>query len=180
MVEKSNKVFIATSLDGFIADKNGGIDYLNTIPEMNTIDTGYKGFTDGIDALLMGRSTYEVVCSFDIDWPYTKPVFVLSNSLSPGDGKFANKVEIISGPIKEVLANIHGKGFNRLYIDGGKVIQSFLAEDLIDEMVITVIPILLGGGVPLFSNLNTPLEFECTKTLHFLEAVVQNHYKRKR
>ncbi len=180
MKKTTNKVFIATSLDGYIADQNGSIAWLDTIPEINTIDTGYNSFTESIDALLMGKSTFETLCGFDIEWPYTKPVFVLSNTLKQGDLKFGDKVKVVSGTIAKVLALIHAKGHHHLYIDGGQVIQSFLKEDLIDEMIITVIPILLGGGTALFSSLDKPMEFECTKTIHFLEAIVQNHYKRSR
>lgn len=174
-----NKIFIATSIDGFIADKKGDIDWLNSIPEINHIDTGYHQFTAEIDALLMGRSTFEKVLSFGIEWPYKKPVFVLSNSLSQIPDALKDRVHLTKGELTDVLEQIHKKGFNQLYIDGGKVIQSFLNADLIDEMIITIIPILLGGGIPLFSELPKSLDFECKKTTLFLNKVVQNHYIRK-
>lgn len=179
-MKKTNKVFIATSLDGYIADSKGGIDWLETFPEINQVDTGYHSFMADVDALLMGRGTFEKVCSFDIDWPYEKPVFVLSNSLMGIPEKFQGKVELVSGNLSEVLAQIHQKGFGRLYIDGGKTIQSFLKEDLIDEMVITVIPVLLGGGIPLFGPLSKPLVFECKKTTLFVDRIAQSHFIRKR
>ncbi|SHJ20520.1 dihydrofolate reductase family protein [Aquimarina spongiae] len=81
-MKKTNKVFIATSLDGYIADKDGGIDWLHAIPNPDNIDMRYNEFTSQIDALVMGRTTFETVCGFDIDWPYSKKVFVLSNSLT--------------------------------------------------------------------------------------------------
>lgn len=179
-MEKANKVFIATSLDGYIADAKGGIEWLETFPEINTIDSGYHKFMEEIDALVMGRGTFEKVCSFDIDWPYEKPVFVLSNKLLGIPEKYHGKAELVSGSLSEILAQIHQKGYSRLYIDGGKTIQSFLKEDLIDEMIITVIPVLLGGGIPLFGGLPKPLVFECKKTRLFLEKVVQNHFFRIR
>ena len=77
-----NSVFIATSLDGYIADKNGKIDCLNSIPNPDNNDMGYVEFNKGIDALVMGRTTFETVLGFDVDWPYSKPVFVLSNKLN--------------------------------------------------------------------------------------------------
>jgi len=80
-MNRTNSVFIATSLDGYIADRNGKIDWLNTIPNPDNNDMGYTEFTKGIDALLMGRKTFETVLGFDGDWPYNKPVFVLSNKL---------------------------------------------------------------------------------------------------
>lgn len=175
-----NKVFIATSIDGYIADSEGAIDWLESIPEMNIIDTGYEEFTSDIDALVMGRITFETVCGFDIDWPYQKPVFVLSNTLTEIPEKFRGKAHLVKGSIIDILKEIHFKGFNNLYIDGGNLIQSFLREDLIDEMIITVIPMLLGGGHPLFGTLSNKLSFECTGTKHFLNKVVQNHFVRMR
>ncbi|WP_026954905.1 dihydrofolate reductase family protein [Algoriphagus vanfongensis] len=179
-MEKSTKVFIATSLDGFIADLNGGIEWLDTFPEINQIDTGYHSFTSEIDALVMGRNTFETVCGFDIDWPYQKPVFVLSKTLGEIPEKYQGKAELVHGELKEALAQIHQKGYGRLYIDGGKTIQSFLQQDLIDEIVITVIPVLLGKGIPLFGELDQALIFECKSTKLFLEKIVQNRFVRRK
>ncbi len=175
-----NKVFIATSLDGYIADKNGEIDWLNSIPNPNNYDLGYSEFTSQIDAIVMGRKTFETVCGFNIEWPYKKIVFVLSNSLTKIPEEYKGKVELVKGDLKKVIEEIHEKGFKNLYIDGGKTIQSFLNEDLIDEMIITLIPYLLGGGVPLFAELPKRLDFECVNTKIFLGMVVQNRFLRKR
>lgn len=177
-MEKKNKVFIATSLDGYIADKNGRIDWLHSIPNPDNIDMGYGEFNSQIDALLMGRITFETVLGFDIDWPYQKPVFVLSNTLTEIPEKYKDKAYLVKGTLKEIIGNIHKKGFYRLYIDGGKVIQSFLKEDLIDNMVITIIPTLLGSGIPLFSDLPNKLDFECTNSRIYLDKIVQNHFRR--
>lgn len=175
-----NKVFIATSLDGFIADKDGGIDWLHSIYNPDNNDMGYGEFMSGVDALVMGRTTFETVCGFDIDWPYRKPVFVLSNSLTSVPKEYKNKANLVKGTLKEVIKQIQEKGFYNLYIDGGQTIQSFLKEDLIDEITITIIPYLLGGGVPLFANLSERLEFECADSKIYLEQVVQNRFMRKR
>lgn len=179
-MEKVNKVFIATSIDGYIADKDGGIDWLHSIPNPGNIDNGYRTFTSQIDALVMGRVTFETICGFDVDWPYEKPVFVLSNTLSTIPEEFEDKVELQKGALKDILVNIHRKECYRLYIDGGKTIQRFLKEDLIDEMIITVIPYLLGGGIPLFADLPGKLEFECIESKIYPGKVVQNHYVRKK
>jgi len=179
-MEKKNKVFIATSLDGYIADKNGGIDWLHSIPNPDNIDMGYSEFTSQIDALVMGRMTFETVCGFDINWPYQKPVFVLSNSLTSIPKKYKDKAALIKGSLKELLEQIHEKGFYSLYIDGGRTIQSFLKEDLIDEMTITIIPYLLGEGIPLFTKLPKRLDFECVDSKIYLEKVVQNYFVRKK
>lgn len=178
-MEKKNKVFIATSIDGYIADKNGGIDWLHSLPIPDNIDMGYEEFISQIDALVMGRTTFETVCGFDMDWPYEKPVFVLSNNLEQIPKEYEGKAELIKGTLKEILAKIHNKGYHRLYIDGGRTIQGFLKEDLIDEMTITIIPYLLGGGIALFTNLLDRLEFECVDSKIYLNKIVQNHFVRK-
>ena len=175
-----NSVFIATSLDGYIADKDGNIDWLNSTSNPNQIDMGYSSFMDNIDALVMGRTTFETVCSFDMDWPYQKPVFVLSNSMSEIPENLKKRAFLINGELESILHEIHSKGFNRLYIDGGATIRGFLKQDLIDEMIITIIPILLGGGIKLFSDQENQLHFKCTQTQIFLESIVQHRFIRTR
>lgn len=179
-MNKKNSVFIATSLDGFIADKNGGIDWLYSVPNPDNDDMGYVEFNNGIDALVMGRTTFETVLGFDVDWPYDKPVFVLSNKLKEIPESHKGKAFLVKGTLTEILDQIHEKGFNRLYIDGGTTISNFLKADLIDEMVLTTIPILLGGGSTLFSELPNQLNFELIGTKTHLNQVTQNHYKRKK
>lgn len=175
-----NKVFIATSLDGFIADENGGIDWLHAVPNPDHEDHGYYDFMKGIDALLMGRVTFETVLGFGIDWPYDKPVFVLSRNLEEVPADLAGKVFIVNGELSAILDQLHQDGYHHLYIDGGSTIQSFLREDLIDEMTITQIPILLGSGFPLFGKVPEHLAFELIQSKVFLGQMVQSVYKRKR
>ena len=179
-MNKKNSVFIAISLDGYIADKNGGIDWLHSIPNPKNDDMGYVEFTNDIDALVMGRTTFETVCGFDVDWPYDKPVFVLSNKLKEIPESHKGKAFLVKGTLTEILDQIYEKGLNKLYIDGGTTIQNFLKEDLIDEMVLTTIPILLGGGSSLFTELPNELKFELIGTKTYLNQITQNHYKRKR
>ena len=173
-----NRVFIACSLDGYIADRNGGIDWLSAIPNPDQIDMGYHEFMKGIDALLMGRKTYEKVLSFGIPWPYDKPVYVWSHTLKSIPEELKGKVELVRGPVAAVLSVINGKGHFQLYIDGGSTIQSFLKENRIDEMIITRIPLLLGGGIPLFGELPELMTFSLVKSEVFLGQIVQNTYKR--
>ena len=179
MKKSENIVFIATSIDGYIADKDGGLSYLKMVPNPEQIDMGYGKLMDRVDALVMGRNTYEMVLSFGIDWPYTRPVYVLSNSLTEVPENIKDKVVLVKGSLKEVLTNIHSKRHHQLYIDGGKTIQQFLKEDLIDEMILTTMPILLGGGVPLFADLSKPLKFELQESEVFLGELVQRVYKRR-
>lgn len=179
-MSKKNSVFIATSLDGYIADKNGGIDWLHSIPNTDNDDMGYVAFTNEIDARIMGRTTFETVLGFDVDWPYNKPVFVLSNKLKGIPESHKEKAFLVIGKLTEILNQIYEKGFYRLYVDGGATIRSFLKEDLIDEMVLTTIPILLGGGSSLFLELPNELKFELIGTKTYLNQITQNHYKRKK
>lgn len=179
-MQNVNRVFIATSLDGYIADLQGGIDWLHAIPNPEGIDVGYGELMAKTDALVMGRNTFETVCGFDMDWPYSKPVFVLSNSLTEIPIPYQDKAFLVKGTLSEVLSEVHQQGYYQLYIDGGKTIQSFLREDLIDEMIITTIPVLLGEGIPLFGSLPKRLNLRCTKSLHFLNAISQSHYERVR
>ena len=176
----SNKVFIATSLDGYIADLNNSIDWLHGVPNPEGDDAGYASFTAGVDALLMGRTTYEIVMGFDIPWPYDKPVFVLSTTLRKVPEELKGKVEFVNNTIEEVLAYINSKGFKNLYVDGGRTIQSLMEKDLIDDLILTRIPVVLGGGVPLFGKLPESHWFEHVKTEVYVEQMVQSHYRRKR
>lgn len=178
--EKKNSVYIAASLDGYIADKNGGIAWLDSIPFTENEDMGYYKFTKDVDALVMGRNTFETVLGFNVDWPYKKPVFVLSNSLNEIPESHKGKAHLVKGTLPEVLEQIYKKGCDRLYIDGGITIQNFLKEDLIDEMIITVFPVLLGGGAPLFSELPYELELELLESKVYFNQLVQHRYRRKR
>ena len=177
---RKNSVFIATSLDGYIADKNGGIEWLYAIPNPDHDDMGYVEFIKGIDAMVMGRSTFETVIGFDVDWPYNIPVFVLSNTLKEIPESHKEQAFLIRGTLTEILGQIHQQGFYHLYIDGGATIQRFLKEDLIDEIVLSTIPVLLGGGSSLFGELPRKLEFELIKSKTYLNQITQGHYKRKK
>lgn len=174
---KSNKVFIATSIDGFIAGQNGELDWLHAIPNPDQNDMGYAEFMSEIDAIIMGRNTFETVCGFE-DWPYDKPVFVLSNHMNKIPDNFKNKAQLVNGDLHLLVSRIHKLGYHKLYIDGGRTINSFLKQDLVDEMTNTIIPVLLGGGTPLFSNLKDKLHFKCVETKIYLGQVVQNHFER--
>jgi dihydrofolate reductase len=175
-----NKVFIATSLDGYIAEADGKIDFLHAYPDPVDEDMGWQAFMSGVDAILMGRRTYETVIGFGIDWPYSIPVYVWSSTLTTPAAGLDGKVTIISGTARKVLEHMHGQGKFRIYVDGGLVIQSFLSEDLIDEMIITTIPILLGSGIRLFGDLGKKLMFRCTASRTFSNGTVQSVYERMR
>ena len=175
----SNCVYIATSIDGFIATSIGGLDWLMEIPNPEKSDYGFSEFIDNIDAIVMGRNTFDKVLTFS-EWPYNKPVFVLSNNTIDVPQTLTDKAETLSGEVKAITNQLNDKGYKNLYIDGGKVIQSFLKEDLIDELIITKIPILLGDGIPLFGKIDDSLKFKHTKTEIFNDSLVKSHYVRDR
>ena len=156
----TNRVYIATSLDGYIATPEGGLDWLYAVPNPDNDDYGYADFIEGIDAVVMGRKTFEKVITFD-SWPYTKFDFVKKIWLDYE--AVENKVRI-SGDHRQLVQQLSTRGYSNLYIDGGSVIRSFLAEDLIDEMTITRVPALLGSGIPLFTQLSEVLTFEHQRT----------------
>ena len=174
----SNKVYIATSLDGYIADENGGIEWLSMVPMTEESQSAFTHFMESVDAIVMGRNTFETVKGFGGEWPYTKKVFVVSSSMHSIPDGYENKAKLIHGSPSEIVSKLHLKGYKDLYIDGGKTIQNFLKEDLIDEMIIATIPILLGRGKPLFSKLTNPQKFKLVESKVISNQMVQTHYKK--
>jgi dihydrofolate reductase len=171
-------VFIATSLDGFIARRDGDIDWL-TAPGGAEAgeDYGYQAFIDSVDTLVVGRNTYELVLSFDA-WPYAgKRVVVLSHGAPPVPEHLSGSVEIMSGQPAEVVRRLSESGARHLYVDGGRTIQGFLRAGLIQEMTITRIPILIGQGIPLFGRLDRDVRFEHIQTKAYPNGFVQSRYR---
>ena len=171
-------VFIATSLDGFIARKNGELDWLDaanaTIPEGE--DGGYQAFMETVDVLVMGRNTYEKVLSFG-PWPYGQTsVVVLSSQAIEFPTHLPHTIKHSSATPRELYERLASEGAKHLYIDGGLTIQRFLAAGLIDELIITVIPVLLGEGIPLFGPLEKDISLTCVSTKAFEFGFVQLHY----
>jgi dihydrofolate reductase len=135
-------VYIGTSLDGFIARKNGDISWLTQFANDESI-RAYQEFINRIDAIVIGRGTFEKVLTFP-SWPYTKKVFVLSNSIKQAQEELKEKITVLSMNPYKLLSYLSGFGFSSIYIDGGTVIQNFLKEDLVDELIISKVPILIG------------------------------------
>lgn len=175
----ANYVYIAASLDGFIATPEGGIEWLEDAPNPDGSDFGFSEFLSRVNAILMGRVTFDKVLTFDY-WPYHLPVFVLSSTLKEVPPYLDGKVRIVSGPLVEVIAQLGVQGFKNLYIDGGRVIQSFLREDLIDELIVTRFPKLLGSGIPLFGELGGTLDFSHVETEVIENYLVKSRYRRAR
>lgn len=170
-------VYIGTSLDGFIARKDGDIDWLNQFANDEAFHA-YHEFISRIDAILIGRGTFEKVLTFP-SWPYEKKVFLLSSSIKQVPDVLKEKVTILSMKPRDLLSYLASKGFSNIYVDGGKVIQEFLKENLIDELIISKAPILIGRGIPLFDNLDIDISFRHLKTEVFSNGLVCSYYERK-
>jgi dihydrofolate reductase len=170
-------VFIATSLDGFIAREDGDIGWLLERDQAGE-DHGYDAFIADIDVILMGRGTYEAVRGMG-DWFYTRPVLVLSAQLAqqPVPTDLSGKVTFSDKSPEYAMAMLHSEGARRVYVDGGRIIQSFLAHDLISDMVITRVPVLLGAGRPLFGALQRDVTLVHKSTMSFPSGLVQSHYE---
>jgi dihydrofolate reductase len=166
-------VFIGISVDGFIARPNGDLDFL---PPGGGEPHGYDEFINSVDALVIGRKTFETVLGFD-KWPYgKKPVFVLSTrSLSPAPAGAA--VEHLSGEPLEIVSRLEARGIAHVYVDGGITIQRFLRAGLIQRLIITRVPVLIGDGIPLFGRLPHDLHLRHIATRHFSSGLVQSEYE---
>ncbi len=170
--------FIATSLDGFIAREDGGIDWLPSPGESDAADDcGFSAFFNAVDCLVMGRNTFETVLQFD-EWPYEgKRVLVLSRSMLQLPDPLPGKVELCSGPLPTLLERLESEGCSRIYVDGGRTIQSFLNEGLLTDITITTIPILLGRGIKLFAETGGDIPLEHLETRVCSEGLVQSLFR---
>jgi dihydrofolate reductase len=165
-------VFIATSLDGFIARANGGLDWL---PAAGGEPHGYDEFMAGVDALVIGRKTFETVLAFDT-WPYgRKPVFVLSTRALAA-APLGAAVESMSGPPAHIVSQLEARGIRHVYLDGGITIQRFLQAGLIQRLIITRVPVLLGTGIPLFGPVPHDIILKHVGTRQYASGLVQSEY----
>src|SRR2546422_5830788 len=165
-------VFIGTSVDGFIARANGALDFL---PPGGGEPHGYDEFMATVDALVIGRKTFETVLTFDT-WPYAeKPVFVLSTrplaAAPPG-----TIVERMSGAPPDIVSQLAARGLRHIYVDGGITIQRFLHAGLIQRLIITRVPVLIGDGIPLFGTIEHDIMLRHVATRQYASGLVQSEY----
>jgi dihydrofolate reductase len=178
-------VYIATSLDGFIARDDGGLDWLpGADPEAQGDaegeDYGYREFMDSVDVLVMGRKTYEKVLSFG-KWSYEgKRVIVLSSGTVEIPNELASTVECRSSSPSDLVHDLEEAGAKHVYVDGGNTIQRFLNEGLIQQIIITRIPVLIGSGIPLFGPLEKDVLLHHVETQKFPSGLVQSRYEIRR
>lgn len=171
-------VYIATSLDGFIARSNGDIDWLSAGSfDGSSEDYGYKAFMDTVDVLVLGRRTYDRALTFEA-WPYgSESVVVLSHGKVRIPEQIAGTVELMSCSPDELVGRVSERGATHLYVDGGSTIQGFLAAGLVQQLIITRISILLGGGIPLFGSLERDIKLRHIETRAYPSGLVQSKYE---
>jgi dihydrofolate reductase len=166
-------VYIAVSLDGYIARADGGLDWLSVV-ERPGEDYGYQAFFDSIDALVIGRKTYDTALGFE-KWPYeNKRCIVVTRS--PPAARHGETFH--SGSLSSLLDRLGAAGARRVYVDGGVLIRSFLAEDFVDDVTLSVIPVLLGAGISLFGGVERRMQLVSSRS--FPSGLVQLSYNVER
>lgn len=169
-------VFVGVSVDGFMARSNHALDFLPADPEPH----GYDEFIATVDAIVLGRNTFEVVLGFG-EWPYGKRrVVVLSSRPVDLPAVKGGVVEHMSGTPAEIVERLAASGANHLYVDGGMTIQRFLAAGLVDRLVVTRVPVLIGEGIPLFGALPRDVPLRHVSTRAYPSGLVQSEYRIER
>lgn len=169
----TQSVFVGTSVDGFIARLNGTFDFLGEGGE----DHGFLEFMASVDAIVMGRNTFETVLSFDA-WPYgDKRVVVLSSRPVDFSTVKGGVVEQMAGSPAEIVVRLAASGAHHLYVDGGITIQQFLRAGQIQRLVVTRVPVLIGEGIPLFGALPGDVQLRHVATRSYASGLVQSEYE---
>lgn len=178
-------VFIATSVDGFIAKTNGSIDWLHTAGNSNAdmgeqADMGWAECLATHDCLIMGRNTMQVISDMNLTperWPYgDMRIVVLSNTLKEAPENMKDKVEMYSGDLNVLMSKLEDEGHKSVYVDGGTTVQAFINLKLIDEITISRAPILLGEGIPLFGKIANDIKLEQAEATVFANDFIQVKY----
>jgi len=166
-------VFVGTSVDGFIARPDGAFDFL---PADGGEPHGFDEFMASVDALVMGRNTFDTVLRVDA-WPYgDKPVFVLSHR-PLGSLPAGVVAERMSGEPAEIVSRLAERGIGHIYVDGGLTIQEFLRAGLIQRLIVTRVPVLIGTGIPLFGAVPRDIVLRHVSTRSLASGLVQSEYE---
>jgi dihydrofolate reductase len=167
-------VFVGTSVDGFMARRNGDFDFL---PAGGGEPHGYDEFMASVDVLVIGRNTFEKVVTFE-QWPYSgKRVVVLSSRAIDLPRFEDEKIEVMGGAPAEIVSRLESSGATHAYIDGGITIQRFLREGLIQSLVVTHVPVLVGDGIPLFGSLPHDVALRHIQTTTYKSGLVKSEYQ---
>jgi dihydrofolate reductase len=165
-------IYIATSIDGYIARKDGTLDWLDRVGDPDE-DYGFRKLLDSIDGVILGRNTYEIAASVP-DWPYTgKRLIVLSNTLEA----VREGAELFRGDLTQLTSQLHSDGIKHVWIDGGVTISQFLDLQMVDFITLSVIPVMLGAGIPLFSPIDKELSCQLVSSQSYPSGLVQSTYK---
>jgi dihydrofolate reductase len=165
-------VFVGTSVDGFIARPNGDLDFL---PPGGGEPHGYDEFIATVDAIVIGRKTFETVLGME-EWPYADKRMVVLSSHHIDLSAARGVVEQMAGPPSDILSQLATSGIRHVYVDGGITIQGFLRAGLIQRLVITRVPVLIGDGTPLFGSLPHDIRLHHVATRHYPSGLVQSEY----
>lgn len=166
-------LYIAMSLDGYIAKKDDDISFLFEV-EKEGEDYGHSAFLETVDTIIVGRKTYDKILSMGIEWPYgSREVYVLTRSLKPDSGT----LHFYNGNLSDLISKLKNQDGKHIYCDGGaETIHQLLLDDLIDEMIISIIPVLLGDGISLFNEGFQEKKLQLLSADSFEKGVVQLHY----
>jgi dihydrofolate reductase len=165
-------VFVGASVDGFIARPNGALDFL---PPGGGEPHGYDEFIATVDAIVIGRKTFETVLAMQ-SWPYADKRVVVLSSRPVDLSKAGGVVEQLGGAPEEIVAKLAATGARHLYVDGGITVQRFLRAGLVQRLVITRVPVLIGEGIPLFGALPRDIRLQHVATRHYPSGLVQSEY----
>ncbi len=177
--------FIATSVDGYIAKPDDSVDWLHSAgdpkADMSAFgDAGFSDYLSTVDCMIMGRKCMEVISGFDLtpdQWPYGDlKIYALSNTLREAPPNLSDKVEMYAGDLNQLIAKLEKQGYKHAYIDGGRTIQAFLNLKLMNEMTISLAPVLLGGGKPLFGETSEEIKLSHVGTVSYPNGFVQLKY----
>lgn len=167
-------IYIAASIDGYIARKDGSLDWLDRVGGFDE-DYGFQELIDSIDAVLLGRKTYEVAASVP-DWPYKgKRIVVLSKSLKT----VREEAELFQGDLIQLVSRLHSDGIKHIWIDGGMTISQFLELQMVDSLTLSLIPVILGSGIPLFSPIGKEHACRLISSRSYPSGLVQLKYEIK-
>lgn len=175
----SFKLYIASTIDGYIAKPDGNLDWLTGFPNPDQLDYGYQDFLDTIDTVIMGRTTYDEILSFGVDWPYSNCKSYVVTSNKSYNIKTPN-TQLLHDIGKNELERLQNESKKNIWIvGGGRLISAFINNSAIDEMIISLVPIILGEGIKLFPNRSKETQFEMLKIEPFSNGLTNLHFKKK-
>jgi dihydrofolate reductase len=174
--DKKVILYISMSLDGYIATKDNSLEFLSIVEEEGE-DYGYNDFVKSVDTILIGRKTYEKVLAMGYAYPHIdKDVYILTRTAKPSLGNF----KFYTGDLIQLVNKLKSQEGKNIYCDGGaEIANELMKNNLVDEFIISIIPILLGDGIKLFKDSRPELELELISTKQYNIGLTQLHYKKK-